>query len=321
VRGYLKDGLRDNGLVAFAHELAVAVHLWSAGFDVEFTDIESRARFDILARKDGVDLEVDCKTASGDVGRQIHRRRALELFNRIYPALKGVLEKGHSRTVNIVLPSALYGAEPYINAVGKAVSDAALQDKSQSIADVADVYVGEFDLHDEPSLLTGAPTPEVLANLAVRLGHANSHVVCLGSPGQVAVIAAVSSRKPDKVVDGIYRALKASAEGQFGRANPALIAVRLLDLTMPQLSELASGPSKLGAISNRLFEGERRGHLFGAAFLSPADAPTESADPTGASFSNRGMALLFKNEAHALSQDPRLELFQPRHRVSSSRDR
>ena len=66
--GYLKDGLRsDNGLAALAHELAVAAHLWSAGFDLEFADIEDGTRFDILARKDGIDLEVDCKTASGEM--------------------------------------------------------------------------------------------------------------------------------------------------------------------------------------------------------------------------------------------------------------
>ena len=44
--------------------------------------------------------------------------------------------------------------------------------------------------------------------------------------------------------------MKASAEGQFGGANPALLAIRLLDLTMAQLRELTSG--QLGAIWNRM---------------------------------------------------------------------
>jgi len=49
VRGCLKGGLKsDAGLAPFAHELAVAVHLWTAGFDLEFMDTEGRARFDIL---------------------------------------------------------------------------------------------------------------------------------------------------------------------------------------------------------------------------------------------------------------------------------
>jgi len=312
VRGYLKDGLQsDNGLAAFAHELAVAVHLWSADFDVEFTDIEGHTRFDILARRGSIDLEVDCKTVSGDVGRQIHRRRALELFNRIRPAVSRLLEKGRGRTVDIVLPGALHGAEPYMNAVTNVVSDAILQDKSQSIADVADVCLGEFDLHDEPLLLAGAPTQQALENVAARLGHPNSNVICHGNLQQgAAVVVAASSRKPDRVVDGIYRAMKASAEGQFGGANPALLAIRILDLTMAQLRELTSG--RLGAISNRLLTGEHRAHLFGVAFLSPADSLSVS--PDGASFSSQGMSLLFRNEQHPLSQDPRLAIFERRPR-------
>jgi len=87
-----------------------------------------------------------------------------------------------------------------------------------------------------------------------RLGRANAHVVCVGRPGHGAVVAAVSSRRRDRVVNGIYRELKESAQGQFGGANPALLAIRLLDLTMPQLRELASkGLGNFGAISNRLF--------------------------------------------------------------------
>src|SRR5260370_29758640 len=112
----------------------------------------------MLARKAGLDLEVDCKTASGDLGRQIHRRRVLELFHRIHPALDGLLEKGGGRTVDIVLPGTLHGAETYMNAVTKAVSDAVMQDKSLSIGDVAEVSLGAFELHAEPALFSGRLT-------------------------------------------------------------------------------------------------------------------------------------------------------------------
>ena len=252
----------DNGLAAFAHELAVAVHLWTEDFDVEFTDIEDRTRFDILARRAGIELEVDCKTASGDLGRQIHRGRALELFNRICPAVDALLEKGRSRTVDIVLSGRLHGAEPYMNAVAKGVSDAILQDKSQSIAEIVDVSLGELDL-------SGPPTQQALENVAAHLGHPNSNAM--------------------------------------GRGNHA---IRILDLTMAQLRELTSG--QLGAISNRLLRGERRSHLFGVAFLSPADTLSVSTDR--ASFASQGMSLLFRNEQHPLSSDSRLAMFERRSR-------
>jgi hypothetical protein len=78
-------------LTSLALEMGVAVHLWNGGYDVEFTDLENRAQFDFLARKDGVELEVDCKTASGDVGRPIHRLRALNLFNQIQSPIRDIL--------------------------------------------------------------------------------------------------------------------------------------------------------------------------------------------------------------------------------------
>jgi hypothetical protein len=312
VRGHLKDGLKSNaGLAPLAHELAVAVHLWTAGFDLEFMDTEGRARFDILARKGGLELEVDCKTASGDVGRQIHRRRVLELFNRIKPSLDRHLEKGGGRTVDIVLPGALHAAETYMNAVGNAVSDAIAQDKSLSISGVAEVTLGAFELRDEPALIAGRPTRQELDGVAERrLGRANAHVVCVGRPGHGAVVSVVSSGRPDRVVDGIYRQLKESAQGQFGGTNPALLAIRLLDLTRAQLRGLASeGSSKFGAISNRLFARDCRAHLFGVAFVSPADIVTESMGSAGVEFSDRGLALLFRRKDHPLAQDPRLVLF------------
>jgi hypothetical protein len=318
VQGNLRHGLQSEvGLAAFAHELAVAVHLSSAGFDVEFTDIEERARFDLLAQKEDLRLEVDCKTASADVGRKIHRRRAIELFNRIQP---NILEKfskpAVGRTLDIVLPGPLHGAESYMNAVASVVSNAIARNESLSIAEIADVSLGKFDIDDEPTLVTNGPTSEAIERIAERLGRKNQNRIWLGSPERrAAVVAIVSSREPDKVADGIYRALKKSAEGQFSGSNPALLAANLLDLTPGQLHELASGPSALKEIANRLVQGERREHLFGVAFVSPADTPTEAIDAYGAALSSRGTALFFRREGHPLSQDPRLVLFKRHHQT------
>jgi hypothetical protein len=121
LRGCLRDGLTAaKGLTSLALEMGVAVHLWNGGYDVEFTDLENRAQFDFLARKDGVELEVDCKTTSGDVGRPIHRLRALDLFHQIQPAIRDILFGGRSgRAMRILIPAALHGNEEYIHSVGR----------------------------------------------------------------------------------------------------------------------------------------------------------------------------------------------------------
>jgi hypothetical protein len=306
VRGYVRNGLKsDEGLAPFAHELAVVTQLWTVDFEVEFTDAESRARFDILARKDDLELEVDCKAASADIGRQIHRRRVIELFGRIRPALENLLQKGGGRTIDIIFPGALHGAERYMNDLASAVRHSIVEEKSIAIPGIAEISIGAFNLPEEL-------TPFDPASAAQRwLGRSNAHAICMGRPGEAAVVAAVSSRKPDRVADGIYRALKQSAERQFSGTRPALLAIRLLDLTMVQLRELASNPSGgLGAICNRLFGGERRSHIFGVAFVSPADTLTESVGADRIDISDRGTALLFRRGDHPLAHDPRLALFK-----------
>jgi hypothetical protein len=302
VCGYLRDGLQSKiGLAAFAHELAVAAHLWSQSFDVTFTDIDERARFDFLPIKDGLHLEVDCKTASGDVGRKIHRIRALELFHHI--PFETLLKPDTGRIVDIVLPDALNGRESYMDGIASIVSDVINQNRSLSVAKIADVSLREFAFHEEPSLFLNAPTLGALERIAERLGRGNEHVAWFAVPEQrTAAIVFVSSRRPDKVADGIYRALKKSAEEQFSGKNPALLAINILDLTPTQLQKLASGTSALQTISNHLFEGDRRKHLFGVSFVSPA----QQVDIYGAT---PGTALSFIRTDHPLSRDPCLALF------------
>jgi hypothetical protein len=126
-------------------------------------------------------------------------------------------------------------------------------------------------------------------------------------PGEAAVVIAIESNRPDKVVEGIYRALKDSAERQFTRARPALLAVRLTDLTNSQLIGLASREYGLAAISSRLFASLDRQHLFGVVFLSPSQSLTEVrlTDQEAVRIQNRGSALLFRNHNYPLATDPR----------------
>src|SRR6266436_5407337 len=90
---------------------------------------------------------------------------------RINPVLARLLKTGGGHTVDIVLPGRLHGAEAYMNAVAKVVSDAIDQGKSLSMADIADVSLGEFDLQDEPFLAT--EPSQALERVVERLGRIN----------------------------------------------------------------------------------------------------------------------------------------------------
>ena len=55
------------------------------GWDVEFADRCGAARFDFLARQDDVEIEVECKTTSGDTGRKIYRQEVNRLADLMLP--------------------------------------------------------------------------------------------------------------------------------------------------------------------------------------------------------------------------------------------
>lgn len=78
--GRLRDAVNGaNGARPFAYEINIATHLMQRGWDVEFIDYCGAGRFDLLARQGSVEIEVECKTTSGDTGRKIHRQELTRL--------------------------------------------------------------------------------------------------------------------------------------------------------------------------------------------------------------------------------------------------
>jgi hypothetical protein len=121
--------------------------------------------------------------------------------------------------------------------VVKAVRDGV----SLSADGIGKVQLSEFELDQGPFQKERQPTREELAEFMVGLfGNANPYAISHHRPREAAIVAVIESEKPDKVIDGVYRALKDSAQRQFTGQRPALLAVRLTDLTKAHLDELAA---------------------------------------------------------------------------------
>ena len=74
------------------------MHLFSKGFDVELSDIESIQSFDFLASKEDVQYEVECKSVTADIGRPIHQRKMVDLGHKLVSRLEGLNLSGGLRT-------------------------------------------------------------------------------------------------------------------------------------------------------------------------------------------------------------------------------
>ena len=88
VRGYIRDGLRPAGRPFPRLLMSLRLPPTFGHLDLMLNlPYEGRSQFDFLSRKENIELEVDCKIASADIGRKIHQRQTLELWRRLNPVL------------------------------------------------------------------------------------------------------------------------------------------------------------------------------------------------------------------------------------------
>src|SRR5262249_28273722 len=63
----------DRDARALAQELRAAFTFAQWGWDVEFTDLENRGRYDYIVRKGAFEVEIECKAVTADCGNAVHR--------------------------------------------------------------------------------------------------------------------------------------------------------------------------------------------------------------------------------------------------------
>jgi hypothetical protein len=72
LRAMLLDNLQpDRDIRQIEHEIRAWTHCSQKGFDVAFADLEGLGNFDLLLKKEGRKIEVECKTIAEDAGSQI----------------------------------------------------------------------------------------------------------------------------------------------------------------------------------------------------------------------------------------------------------
>lgn len=105
LRGMLLDGLKpDNNLLSVQHEMVTAVHLISRGYDLVPNDLEVGSGVDFVASEDGLEIEVECKCITGDLGRKLVRRKVLAL-NRHIAAHVERIHKSAARGILVRIPA------------------------------------------------------------------------------------------------------------------------------------------------------------------------------------------------------------------------
>jgi len=316
LRGMLLDGLKpDNHLLSLQHEVLTAVHLAQRGYDLVMNDLETGSGVDFIAERDGVEMEVECKLFTGDVGRKIHRRKVYALHHHLRTTIaRAYKNSARGLCVRVTLPDRLNCGPAQLAAIESALSSGLLSGTAITKTDACEVEVNDFDVASSPFNLSN---PHDLSMKAVQdfgrkqLGRFNKEIMVFFSPGKRAVLALIESEKPDDVLNAIARDIRESARKQFTKTRPGILAVQLHDLTADQMESLgkSQGPTRgsgtgLQIMTSDFLDSPKRAHIHTVVYrshgrLSASDSAVTSSGP----------AYSIRNPHNSHHADPRCRVF------------
>lgn len=321
IAGLLRDGLRKNrGLLPFMNEIETVVHLLKMGFDVAFADIEASGRFDFLISRDEIEMEVECKSVSNDLGRKIHPRRMRELAGRVQPALREALPaRSGGVLMRVILPGRLPDEEGPFRQIADTISHSIRTGVGLPGPSPCTIELRPFELSEMPPgepHIDEAALREWVTN---KTRDRNPHVLYAYRPRQSGVVIVVQSREPDEVVAGLMHELKRAAKGQFTKTRPAVLVVQFLDLDPGGLGRVAArdstDPTRASALqiaTSRFLRGPGRAHIHTLVYRSTGDLHQTGRVAGGKlirSYQEQGRTYSFRNLNHPMAADRRCAIF------------
>jgi hypothetical protein len=264
-----------HGIRPFAYEVSIATHLMQRGWDVEFADYAGLGRFDLLARRGGIEVELECKATSGDTGRKVHRQEVNRLADLLLPMTQRLADHPGCHLLRITVPRRLGKSNAELAAIASAVEIAIQQRETSN-----DVCSAGYQLTD----LTSWPDPRhdqgFRAFFEQQFGIVNAHLLVHGRPGVSVVGVTITSEQADTVIDTIADQAKEAADQCTG-TRPALIALHLIDpMSEPQLEELLKTLSGIHRIAAAVFNGANRLHVDSIMFTVPQRARSDASGAT-----------------------------------------
>jgi hypothetical protein len=278
---------------AFQFEMLVATHLSRRGFVIHLGDVGA-GTFDLLAEKDGVEVEIECKCISRDKAQKIHQAPALRLFHLAHRAILGLLSRNalavavriilpgrldtahatHARIVDFLKASLLSGGELY---------------QEQGLCSIAIRFL------DRARVPSEEVTEEQLRVLFKDwFGTRGEHVFGIRHRDGACLFVSLESAVRGDLVAETMDALKDAARDQLTRTRPGFLCAQFEALTSDQLQDIANDPTatNLRARTNSFFEEASRSHVacvsyFALGALSGRGTGVVSATGTSYLFDNR----------------------------------
>ncbi|MGH6793939.1 MAG: hypothetical protein ACREDD_04075 [Methylocella sp.] len=264
--GCLRNAVNGlHGVRPLAFEIGMAVHLMRQDWDVNFLDYSGSERFDFLIRRDGMEIEVELKSTSGDAGWKIHRQEMNRLADLIAEAAIKLADTQGCHLFRVTIPDRLPSIERELAKIA-ALVDQAVTNRCCLTDGCCSIKYDCPNVSDWPDPRNGKEAHEFVEGL---FGVSNRHILFCGRERFSVVAVLVESSAPDQALEALADQVKQAADQCSGK-RPAVIALQLCDpIDRAELEIMAKTPSGLHFIAGKVFEDSNRLHLDSIAFTVP----------------------------------------------------
>ena len=273
--GMLRSALKsDDGFGPLAFEMKTVAHLMKRGFNVEFHDIEEGGGFDYLATNETVEIEIECKFISGDLGRKIHLKEFHQLSTVLLPEMSNALDQSDGGClVRILIPRRLEANIQQHNEICRLMTHALANHESNKKYSEYGVSILDIPVQGNLSDLISqgdVSLDDFKKFLFNEHGIENRNVIINFRPKKGVIFVVVESTKKDPVLNAIHRQLKASARNQLSGDRPGILCCYLAEVTKEVLLGLWNhqdeGTGLQFMVSNLI---ARRPEIHSVVFTTP----------------------------------------------------
>ena len=312
--GMLKAAIRQRyGLNSIAFEMEIATHLMMMGYDVEFHDLESEARYDFFITKDNIEIELECKYVSIDKGRQIHRKELRQFDGLVFDWIKSHLNSINSSFyVRLTIPGRLKADIAYQDTLLGSLKVALMSGSSRFDCPECSIDIEEFDLDSISKVSTnnGVDLSSKLAAVIDRYALSNKNVMVFAKNSKYVILLSVDSEIKDEVINVVFKEWQKSTKNQFTTNRTGVLCCRFADLSLTNLLSIyedITDETKLKERTSNLLG--RRDHLHSITYIADHSANLSQPEVISGATRNRQPTYTIKNSKHPAIADPRFDLF------------
>ncbi len=260
-RKYKRDLVDTHRAFDYLFEIQIAWHYYIKGHELQWYEDDGEKHPEFLVKTPSFDFNVECKRISVDMKRKITRERFSRFVEKLF---SGIDKINYSGNIDIVLNDRLESnyidqlTEDIVGLVNSGKTKQIYQKPYGEVRLSLTTKIGKEINFEEVYKQSSDAEPRGKHIAYISLQKNGDNVV---DP----IIVSIVSKKPDKLLEGIYEKLYDAASSQLNDSTPGIIVAFLEDIC--DLRDLGSGTG-LQLMTNKLLSKERLSHIAGISYCS-----------------------------------------------------